>query len=226
MLAIYNDAFVFVRRSLLMLIGVAVFFEGINVLFGDQPGAQVAGWGILIYYFHRYFLFAEPFGFNSRATSMRRFGLFFLYYGAAILLLFAAMITAAVSFRSLPLGFAVVIGLSWLLAGVLGTLLPWSVDGDPRYSLRRGLRTAPRTLWHLILGPGVFTLISFWGAVLIESTTGSSGPAGFAVASLAQFLGVVNTILVTAILCRSYKDTLAQVGPPPLLQSDTAGDGP
>ena len=222
MLSIYKDAFEFVRRSLWALIAVAVVFEALHVLFGDRPGAKAAGWGLLIYFFHRYFLFAEPFDFRARTAGMRRFGVYVLTCGAFMLVLSAAVIMVALSFRSMVLGIAFSVILFYLLVGVFGTLLPWAVDGDPRYSLRRGLRTAPRTLWHLLLGPGVFSLIGFWGDVLIMSSTGSSGPAGFAVACLAQFVGVVNTVLLTAILCRSYKDALELAGPPPVPATDSA----
>lgn len=119
----------------------------------------------------------------------------------------------AVTTLLLPLA---VLVLSIPTRGLLGTLLPHSIDGDPRFGPIRALRTAPRSIALLSLAALGFGLAAFGVAVLanwirpfVQASPVLLDLFQTATLALIVFLGLCNTVLTAALLTAAYRRACA-----------------
>ena len=225
MIDIYRRSLGFFQSSVLFLLLIAVLIECTVVFFDGQAGATV-GLIFLAYFAHRYFLFGETLKLRSKKSSELRpkfrFGWFFFFSFAFLSVAFVLAFGFAIGLTSMVLphepstneiigaALLVLFPIYWLILGVFGTLLPWAVVQAGGYSLRQGIKQAPRMLWQLAVGPGLLGAVLFGLVIAFDQAgLGSAFPDLFAIEFslyvLLRFIGFAPMVLAVAILCKSYE---------------------
>lgn len=208
------DSFAFLRGSAFALLAMAALIEAI-VFFYPRPsisGVLLVTYAFFAYTMHRFFLFGEMLQFKPQKNAPKmKAGLFLTF---SLVPVIVVLVIALYAFRGLPLGTAVVwsFGLSWLLASFFGTLLPWSVDRDRRYSLLNGIKTAPVTFIRFLMGPGLALIVVLVSAIAIERVLPELPEmVELGLMTFYRFLGFIPMALTAAVLCKSYREALARV---------------
>lgn len=218
MITIYRHAIRFMGQSFWGLMLIAALLHGLALL-GAVAGAGRGLLGaqlLLAHYMMRYFLF-DAVG-RPPPKGRVHIGLFLVLSGLmmATLYLLAQFLIVGAARNLWENGGLVIaygtLGGTWLMAGVFGTLLPWSIARDDGYRLRAALTGAPLCLMWLILGPGLV-----WGLLpviadeiwpMVRNHTALSH--AFALAE--RFLSFFPLALAAATLCVAYRRALARAG--------------
>lgn len=221
---IYRKAARYWWSSLPALFLFAALIVGLERVFqsDESKGNSLTTYGavvVLVWFFHRHFLFHEaPLSFRRRSglwvkRPLGRFflvslALVFLPVGAALAIVFGFVPDADIP-RQL-IGAVLLIGLPLYFAAfsLFATALPASIDRDPRYSIAKGMRQAPRMAGLILAGPvassiGIVALLILVNEVI---TAYAASPAlDLAMEIVAQTLGFFNSILAAATFCHVYR---------------------
>jgi hypothetical protein len=217
MIQIYRDSARFFVQSALGLVLFAALIEAVPLFIGKSAvGGEIAAQLIMIYAFHRYFLFGETLKLKASWSGKRpKMGLFFLFSGVFLCVILVGVVIVSIQAKDQGTDFAYGAALlwsalaSWVMLGVFGTLFPKSIDGNAGYSLAKGIKTAPVTMLRLVLGPFVVFCLFFTAAIPLENALlGTSQSVQFIAMTLLRMTGFFSSILTAGILCASYKRAL------------------
>ena len=238
MLKIYRESFAYFLSSLPALLFFAVVIEGLLWFLQPRSESSVTfvALTIVAYYIHRHFLFGESLTLTLKPASAEgappnKFGWFVLLSAALLLVPVGVALAIAVRFPAPQvLGVMVIVlfPLYLLVLSLFGTALPATVARDGTYRLSQGLRATFRTMWRLVLGPGLI------GVVLLAATIASTqaiealgapeeSPILLAYFIVLRTLGFLTTIIAVAVLCEMYLRTRPALdrnnGPGPIGQT-------
>lgn len=239
MLKIYKESFRFFRTSFPVLLTLAALIE--ILIWAFEPKAESTAVGVavifLAYYFHRHFLFGEPFALRGNTPAEGapplKFGWFLLISLALILVPMAIVLTLILAMWNINNSFLAMLSLIFpiylLSLSLFGTALPATVARDGTYRLAQGVRATFATMWRLILGPGVVGIVLLIGAIAashVMDTLGiaADGPVALAFNIMLRALGFLTTIFAVAVLCEMYRRTRPE--PHATQGSDPAGHRP
>ena len=237
MVKIYVDAWGYMRRFWWGLLAVALILEVLPLfLKGSHIGGELAAGCLVAYGMHRFFLFGEGTAYwkkdpSARKPTIGRFmGASLLIAGlvlVAIGILAVRLVGEGTSEGAMFLVFLTTYAiLPYVTLILFGTALPASAAGDrfgPGPSLRRAGKTAGPIAGGLLVGPGLFGLMIFFGYLLPiarldipESRTGTI----FAISVGSRMIGFFLTALTVAVLCRAYRKVApAEIGLQPVPQA-------
>lgn len=224
MLDLYRLTARYVRASFPLLVLIALIFAVADHFLSSAAasGATLIAHILLIHMFHGHFLYGDaPLGLATGPKQKRPFGRFLLVNLALLVLPVIAAILCAIAL-GLPSDrpfaiLALVIVFYGLAIGFFGTALPASIDRDPRYRTRMGMRHVTRTLGLLVAGPVVvlvFTMIGIFGINAIVPFDLSAPLTGIAFGTVATFLGFFSSALAAGVLCKVYREILSDAAPP------------
>lgn len=223
---IYRDSVAYYVRSLPALLVVSALMEALARMQDHDLGSNLFLSLIAIHFFHRHFLFGEPFSFSKpapNAPQMRygKFGfvsLLIIFVPLAIALLVVLLpLTDLAQDRDTLVGLVLLVFLPLYLIvlSLFGTLLPAAVQGNKSFRVVHGMRAWFQVMWRLLLGPGVVGAAFFAGAVgwatLAFRYRLPEGPvAEFITNTVLGAIGFLPSILAVAVLCDVYK----RIAPP------------
>lgn len=232
---IYLESFRFFLSSLPALLLFAALIEGL--LWFLQPRSESAATfvalTIVAYYIHRHFLFGEGLSMTMKPAPAEgappvKFGWFVLISAALILVPVGVALVIAVQFPAPQvLGVMVIMlfPLYLLILSLFGTALPATVARDGTYRVSQGVRATFRTMWRLVLGPGLVGLVLLAatvasGPALEALGTPETSPIMLAYNIVLRTLGFLTTIIAVAVLCEMYRRTRPELpineGPGPI----------
>ena len=243
MLSLYQDAWQSVRANWLLYSTMVILLEAVEMLDLSSAGMLVVHW-IVLYQLHRFFLFGEISNGQWFPPGARKNVGWFLL---ASFLLTATIfsVPALALWALLPAGtltpdgrigaFVVYLVLVFMFAlpttALFGTALPAAAAGDrfgPAVTLRRSRGTGWSVVWGLIVGPVLFSALTIGtyialaasSPILSESWSDTDGiqPVALVVNLALRMIGLVNSTLGVAVLCRAYRKAV----PPPIGGSDAS----
>lgn len=238
MLKIYRESFAYFLSALPALLLFAVVIEGL--LWFLQPRSETSvtfvALTIVAYYIHRHFLFGERLTLTMKPASAEgappiKFGWFFLLSAALPFVPIGVALAIAVQFPAPQvLGVMVIVmfPLYLLVLSLFGTALPATVARDGTYRLSQGLRATFKTMWRLVLGPGVMGLALLAAGIASSQAIEALGTPEESPILLAHYvvmrtLGFLTTIIAVAVLCEMYRRTRPKPsisqGPDPIGQT-------
>lgn len=210
---IYRDSFRYYLSSLPVLLFFAAAIEIAIWLTGRESILSGVALWILAYFFHRHFLFDEHFSWKNQKIAdgapPQKFGLFLLITGGTFVLTITASAILG-AFSSTPAGFLFIFfGTYLVVLSVFGTALPAAVARDGTYKLSQGASVVFRTMWMLVLGPGLIGAVLFIGVALFYPVLERAGVAELTLPSLVvdiilRTMGFFTTIVAVAVLCEMY----------------------
>lgn len=226
MVEIYRRAFRHYWSVLPVLLALMAVFEGlIWYLEPSNPTTLMAvPLLIVLYQFHRHFLFGEYFGWKKPPADAppQKFG-WFMLISLALLLVpvgLALIFTISVAPHGAPkttiYGLMIVsmAPLYLISLSLFGTALPASVAQPGNFRMSAGMRTWLGTMWRLILGPGVLQIVVA-GLILgmeylLRDVPAYHSTAGQLAGSvIARTLGLIPSLPGVAVLCHMYEKVMA-----------------
>jgi hypothetical protein len=225
---IYRESFQFFRASLPALLLLGFMLEA--AIWFLQPRSESSiSMVVLIfiaYYFHRHFLFDEPFGLRNQKLAPGappfKFGWFMLVSLPLLLVPVGLVVWLMLGYYDRPSTGDMILAylpIYLVTLGLFGTALPATVARDGTYRLTQGLRVSLQTMWRLVLGPGVIGFVLLVATVLADRALDSLGVSEDSLIMLAYLavqrtLGFLTTIFAVAVLCEMYRRS-RPVGPGP-----------
>jgi hypothetical protein len=238
MLKIYRESFAFFLSSLPALLLFAAVIEGLLWFLQPRSESSVTfvALTIVAYYIHRHFLFGERLTLTMKHGTAEgappmKLGWFILLSAALLLVPIGVALVIAVQFPD-PQGRGVMVLVLFpiylLVLSLFGTALPATVARDGTYRLSQGLRATFKTMWRLLLGPGVIGLMLLAATIVSTQAMEALGTPEESLILLAYYtvlrtLGFLTTIFAVAVLCEMYRRTrpapYVEKGPGPIGQT-------
>ncbi len=179
---------------------------------------------MIIYQFHRHFLFGETFGVGKPPVGAppQKFGWFILislgllFVPIGLAGIFAFWVAPAGAPKTIFIGLYIlaVAPLYLVSLSLFGTALPASVARSGNFKTSAGMRASLGTMWRLLLGPGVVqaTLFGlFFGLeyLLKDNPAYHSTIGQFMALTLASTLAFLPCLMAVAVLCHMYAKVMA-----------------
>jgi hypothetical protein len=235
MFEIYKKSLICLRIAAPALLIFTIVTEGVSWFAQTRSatiGTFIAGL-FLIYHIHQYFLSAGTQGLRiadvfapTRTKTTSRPGLmkFMLWCSALILGPLAASVGVMVGVlifgspelldsptREEYLAIGSMVVLVYLFScGFFGTILPASIAQNPAYRMTAGFRIGLKTVWRLLLGPGLASFgVSVFAYLVVQNGLGDAVaiyPAvQFGWNCVIGFAWHLPTILAVAVLSEAYE---------------------
>jgi hypothetical protein len=229
---IYRQAFELVRQGWIAFIAFAALLVALPLIMPSKSGGTgglFVGFALFAYMLHRNLLFGDPIDGFAKAKSAHPPTTWRFVWVSAVMVIVPFAI-AGFTFYKLGFGAAgmpkerfvfvlSLIGLPiyWLFLATFGTALPAAAAGDafgPRAALRRTRKTFLPILLGLLIGPVLFSVISFAAQLTLIAWTdlppdidesGVIHPVGVGFAIVQQVMGFFATALAIVVLCQAYR---------------------
>lgn len=230
MAKIYRDAWSFMRHFWLMLLAVAIILEVLPLfLKGSHFAGELTAGFVVAYAMHRFFLFGEGIGLLKGPPPARKPTIGRFLSASLLISVVYLIVLGVLAMRLLDGGtskgvlflFALVTTaiLYFVLLVIFGTALPAAAAGDaygPVAALGRTGRTAGPIAGGLLVGPGFFGLLTFFGFFVSTAQldiSDSQTTALFCISVASRMIGFFVTALTVAVLCRAYRKVApAEIG--------------